>query len=114
MIYVSHRLDEVLAIADRITVLRDGETRATLDAKEASKAKLIELMIGREALDAASSACADATAPIALKVEDLSADGLQDISLRAAAAARSSASRASPAPGPERLTRALTSTAPAA
>ena len=49
VIYVSHRLDEVLAIADRIAVMRDGETRATLAAKDASKASLIELMTGRQA-----------------------------------------------------------------
>ena len=38
ILFVSHRLDEVLDVADRITVLRDGEACATLNAKDATKA----------------------------------------------------------------------------
>ena len=49
IIYVSHRLDEVLAISDRITVFRDGEAHATFSTKEATKSKLIEAMTGRKA-----------------------------------------------------------------
>jgi rhamnose transport system ATP-binding protein len=48
IIYISHRLDEVFAIADRITVLRDGETIATREAKSVDRAELIRLMVGRE------------------------------------------------------------------
>jgi rhamnose transport system ATP-binding protein len=48
IIYISHRLDEVFAIADRITVLRDGETIATREASAVSRPELIALMIGRE------------------------------------------------------------------
>lgn len=48
VIYISHRLDEVFALADRITVLRDGETVATRPAAEVTRAELIALMIGRE------------------------------------------------------------------
>ncbi len=55
IIYVSHRLDEVLAIADTISLLRDGETRATLPAKEVTKTKLVELMTGRDAREAGSA-----------------------------------------------------------
>lgn len=47
IIYISHRLNEVFAIADRITVLRDGETMATRPASELDRAGLIELMVGR-------------------------------------------------------------------
>jgi rhamnose transport system ATP-binding protein len=47
IIYISHRLNEIFAIADRITVLRDGETIATLPASELDRARLIELMAGR-------------------------------------------------------------------
>lgn len=47
IIYISHRLEEVSAIADRITVLRDGKTIATRDAREFDRAELIELMVGR-------------------------------------------------------------------
>jgi rhamnose transport system ATP-binding protein len=48
IIYISHRLEEIAAIADRITVLRDGETIATRAASEVSRADLIRMMVGRE------------------------------------------------------------------
>jgi rhamnose transport system ATP-binding protein len=47
IIYISHRLDEVLAIADRITVLRDGETVATRPRAEVTAAALVAMMVGR-------------------------------------------------------------------
>jgi D-xylose transport system ATP-binding protein len=47
-IYISHRLDEVLALADRITVLRDGETVFHSRTNETNKAELIRKMVGRE------------------------------------------------------------------
>jgi ABC-type sugar transport system ATPase subunit len=47
ILYVSHRMDEVMRIATRITVLRDGETRATVKAFSITKAEIIELMTGR-------------------------------------------------------------------
>jgi ABC-type sugar transport system ATPase subunit len=48
IVYISHRLEEILSIADRITVLRDGETIAVCDACDVDKAQLIQLMVGRE------------------------------------------------------------------
>ncbi len=51
MIYISHKLDEVFEMSDRITVLRDGKTIGTHQAAELNKAKVIELMVGREVGD---------------------------------------------------------------
>src|SRR4030095_2041552 len=48
IIYISHRLDEVLEIADRVTVLRDGRTIETRSMEEVTRAQLIRLMVGRE------------------------------------------------------------------
>lgn len=56
VIYISHALEEALAIADRITVLRDGQKVATLAAKETDRAEIVRLMVGREVAKAQSSA----------------------------------------------------------
>jgi D-xylose transport system ATP-binding protein len=48
MIYISHKLDEVFAMSDRITVLRDGKTVGTHNAKDLTKDKVISLMVGRD------------------------------------------------------------------
>ncbi len=47
-IYISHKLDEVFGIADRITVLRDGSTVGTSKAADTSKTEVIRQMVGRE------------------------------------------------------------------
>src|SRR5262245_12055135 len=47
VVYVSHRLPEVLEIADRVTVLRDGVGKGTFDAASMSEESLVALMIGR-------------------------------------------------------------------
>ena len=48
MIYISHRLEELPAIADRVTVLRDGATVDTREVADVSRQELIQLMVGRE------------------------------------------------------------------
>ncbi len=47
IVYISHRLEEILALADRITVLRDGETVAVCNAADVTQQELIQLMVGR-------------------------------------------------------------------
>ncbi|MEK7723723.1 MAG: sugar ABC transporter ATP-binding protein [Acidobacteriota bacterium] len=48
MIYISHRLEELPVIADRVTVLRDGETIDTKEVKDVGRDEMIRLMVGRE------------------------------------------------------------------
>ena len=48
IIYISHKMDEILRISDRVTVMRDGETVATEDAKSLTTERIIKLMVGRE------------------------------------------------------------------
>jgi len=48
IIYVSHRLDEILALSNRITVLRDGRNVATSKTSEMTEASLVRLMVGRQ------------------------------------------------------------------
>jgi rhamnose transport system ATP-binding protein len=48
IIYISHRLEELPQVADRVTVLRDGQTVATRPMREVDRTELIRLMVGRE------------------------------------------------------------------
>jgi ABC-type sugar transport system ATPase subunit len=84
VIYVSHHLREVLAIADRVTVMRDGRVIETLDNDRLSEDRLIRAMVGRDlgatppwAQDARSEEIKGDTA---LSVKNLSAPGLDDVS----------------------------------
>lgn len=47
MIYISHRMDEINRISDRITVMRDGEYIGTLITKETTKDEIVKMMVGR-------------------------------------------------------------------
>src|SRR5690606_36588154 len=73
MIYVSHRLNEILSIADRITAMRDGQRVATIPASEATEEKLIALMVGRT-LERATRASARSDT-VVLSVRDLAVRG---------------------------------------
>jgi len=48
LIFISHKLHEVLSISDRITVLRDGQLAGTIPTREATKQGLARLMVGRD------------------------------------------------------------------
>lgn len=48
VIFISHKLQEVMAISDRITVMRNGTVQGTLSVEEATKEKIATLMVGRE------------------------------------------------------------------
>lgn len=73
VVYVSHRLPEVLEIADRITVLRDGRNRGTFDARTTGESELVELIVGRPF----ESAFPSATPNDQERSEVLVVDGLQ-------------------------------------
>jgi ribose transport system ATP-binding protein len=51
VVYITHKMDEVKRIANRVTVMRDGQTIDTLDAAETPMSKIISLMVGRELAD---------------------------------------------------------------
>ena len=80
--YISHRLDEILQLSDRISVLRDGEFIAELDPKSATKEEMVNHMVGREVNRAARKVRPEfAQAETVLRVEGLSRAGeFQDVS----------------------------------
>lgn len=51
IIYISHRMDEIFTICDRISVYRDGQYIGSGDTKDLNEAKLIKMMVGREITD---------------------------------------------------------------
>ena len=75
LIYISHKLDEVFAIADRITVLRDGISIVTLDTIATDKDAVIKHMVGREIADLFPRRASVPGAAL-LEVENLSAEPL--------------------------------------
>lgn len=72
-VYISHKLDEVFAISDRITVIRDGSSITTQKAADMTKADVIRHMVGREITDLFPRRAATPGATV-LKVNDLSVD----------------------------------------
>jgi ABC-type sugar transport system ATPase subunit len=81
IVYISHRLEEILAIADRITVLRDGQSIACRNAAEVDRSELIHLMVGRP-IESVYPKRDVPIGEVALEVDSLSNDdaGLKNIS----------------------------------
>ena len=82
VIYISHRLEEISAVADRITVLRDGLTVETRPASEMPRGELIRLMVGREISAVFPKEAIEIGQPV-LEVEGLTsaAAGIRDVTL---------------------------------
>ena len=79
IIYISHRLDEIFKIADRVTVLRDGKYIGTQNVKDTTKEKLIEMMVGRP-LGKEYPKESFTTGEVLLKVSNISTAVLKDVS----------------------------------
>src|SRR5258706_1259568 len=71
ILFITHRLDEVLAVADRITVLRDGEVVGTPDPKTTTVVRIAELMVGRPAAVTAQRRFFAPTTEAAISMEGL-------------------------------------------
>jgi ABC-type uncharacterized transport system ATPase subunit len=81
IVFISHKLDEVLEIADRITVLRRGHVVGETRPAETSKAKLAEMMVGRPVLFRLDKPDVEIGEPV-LRVHDLTGEGkLNGVSL---------------------------------
>ena len=82
VIFISHKLGEVMSISDRVTVLREGRTIATVESSETSRQDLAQLMVGRT-VERVERRVTDApvSAPTVLDIDGLTADG--DRGLRA-------------------------------
>ena len=82
IIYISHRLEEIFQIADRVSVFRDGKFITTLNVAETSRPELIKYMVGREL----SETYPTRTTPrgeCALELKNLTGNGVKNISFKA-------------------------------
>jgi len=83
MVYISHRMEEIMEITDRITVMRDGEYITTLNTPETSMDEIINAMVGRtiyEEPKTFSNVAADA--PVVLEVKNLNSKDVKNISFQ--------------------------------
>ena len=72
IVYISHRLDEIFALCDRVTVMKDGRKIATQEVLDTTRDELVRLMVGREMKDIYPAKPVIApSAPVLLKVTDL-------------------------------------------
>ncbi|NIH78473.1 sugar ABC transporter ATP-binding protein [Amycolatopsis viridis] len=78
VLFVSHDLDEVCSLTDRVTVLRDGRKQATVSTRDTGKPRLIELITGHT-LDAAPRRETTAAGDVAVRVEGLCSGRLRDV-----------------------------------
>jgi ribose transport system ATP-binding protein len=82
VIYISHKLTEVIELCHQVTVLRDGQTVASVPAAEADTGRLAELMIGGRLEHLASERQIDAGLPVVLEVTGLTGGGVVDLSVQ--------------------------------
>ncbi|MBQ7792344.1 MAG: sugar ABC transporter ATP-binding protein, partial [Clostridia bacterium] len=81
MIYISHRMDEIERITDRVTVMRDGEYIGTVNTKDTTKDEIINMMVGRVIYeDPKSESTVKEDAEIVLKAEGITAPSVKNAS----------------------------------
>ena len=74
MIYISHRMDEINRISDRVTVMRDGEYVGTVNTAEVTKDDIVKMMVGRVVMgDKKEASTVPSDAPVVLEVRNLNA-----------------------------------------
>ncbi len=81
IIYVSHRLDEIFEVCDKVSVMRDGEYVTTKEIDQITRRELINYMVGRE-LDATCPVRNNVIGDVALEVRGVTGNGVFDISLK--------------------------------
>jgi len=81
VVFISHKLDEIMELADRVTVLRDGQLIATVGTEALTPDSIAQMMVGRELSNLYPPKHEpDVDAPVVLRVRNLTAPGISDIS----------------------------------
>ncbi|HAH62608.1 MAG TPA: D-xylose ABC transporter ATP-binding protein, partial [Treponema sp.] len=82
IIYISHRMDEIFKLSDRITILRDGTKIKTIDTKDTNVDEIIKLMVGRALNEKFPKRNTSPAAEEIISVEHLCGNGLTDVSFK--------------------------------
>lgn len=82
IIYISHRMDEIFRLSDRVTVMRDGVRVKTMNTSETNHDELVKMMVGRELKETYPQRNACVTEDVLLDVKNLCGNGLVDISFQ--------------------------------
>src|SRR3984885_4758091 len=79
IVYVSHKMEEIFRLCDRLTVLRDGRTVGTLETAATDAANVIRMMVGRN-VEVTNRTTAVASTSVVLSVKHLTTHKLRDLS----------------------------------
>ena len=82
IIYISHRLDEIFKLSNRITVLRDGKNISTINTKDTNVDELISLMVGRKMSETYPVRENHSSNEVLLETKNLSGNGIKNISFQ--------------------------------
>lgn len=82
IIYISHRLEEIFELTNRVVVLRDGEHIKTMDTKDTNVDELIRLMVGRDLKESYPPRKDCIEDEVILELQNVTGNGVHDISLK--------------------------------
>lgn len=83
IVYISHRMEELKQICDRVTVMRDGQYIDTVDMDKTDNDQLIRMMVGREIYETARESIEHVGRQVVLEVKKLNRGGeIQDVSFK--------------------------------
>lgn len=82
IIYISHRLDEIFEISDRVSVLRDGQMIKTMNTADTNRQELISLMVGRDLKETFPRLAEDLKHEVVMEIEQLSGPGVKNVSMQ--------------------------------
>jgi ribose transport system ATP-binding protein len=82
IVYISHRLEEIFRLCDRVTIMRDGRCIETLNTADTDVDHLVTAMVGRELKETYPPRRASVSGEVALEAKNLCGNGLSDISFK--------------------------------
>src|ERR1700722_14873672 len=82
IIYISHRMEEIFRLTERITVMRDGQKIATLNTRDTNLDALVKLMVGRELKETYPKRKDCISEEVLLDVKNLTGNGVHDVSFQ--------------------------------